>query len=181
VTGHRIAGLWDALTGSVSPIGRFCSLLQFIVRLVQQLLCVSGMTLHIPFIGLLGVGDLLVGLRSKSLRRGQVWVFVGVHITRGLGYGQSAGNQTGGDDGSKHESANLHWCFLRNDDYRKRRKPGKKKVDRFVERRHRFYISAYNASGPKWAYISLVMDGLRKVHHVEAKEMRKRCVQLRAS
>jgi len=55
-------------------VGRFGSLLQLSICLIEQVLCLSRMTFHVKFVGLLGGGDFLKRLRSEPLSGSQIRV-----------------------------------------------------------------------------------------------------------
>jgi len=61
--------------------GRFA---QFAVYLVQEILRFLSVTLHVPFIGLLGRDNFIEGLLTQSLGRRQVWVTVVGDVALGL-------------------------------------------------------------------------------------------------
>lgn len=59
---------------------RFRREFQLPIRLVEQVLRVRGMSLHVPFIGLLRSRDLVIGLFRQPLCRGNVRMLIGINI-----------------------------------------------------------------------------------------------------
>ncbi len=60
--------------GLLISVSRACSHFQLVIRLIQQVLCLLSVTLHIPFICLLGGNDFLVGLAAEALGRSKIRV-----------------------------------------------------------------------------------------------------------
>lgn len=75
-------------------IGSRGGLPKLIVRLIEQIFGVLGMTAHVPFIGLLGLDHLLPGIVAHSLGRREMWMTVAGNVPRGcLGDGDSNGDK----------------------------------------------------------------------------------------
>ena len=62
----------------------FRRLLQFLVRLIEQILGLRSMAGQIEFIGLLGRGDALEGVRGLFLRPAQVGVLLAADVLYGF-------------------------------------------------------------------------------------------------
>lgn len=60
----RISAVQSLLCPSV---GRFCRQLQLVVDLVQEFFGLLSVTFQVPFIGLLGRNDLIVGVPGRGL------------------------------------------------------------------------------------------------------------------
>jgi hypothetical protein len=84
-----------ARVGLFGGIGRLRSCLQLVVDLIEQVLRLLSVTLHVPFIGLLGRNDFFISLSAEPLGGCEIRMFRGGNILLGR-LGDGAPNQKQG-------------------------------------------------------------------------------------
>ena len=81
--------------------------LQFLIRLLKQALGLLGVTVHIPFIGVLRCDDFFISLLAQSLSGGNVRMACAGNVPFGLRERQPA-NEDGSAENSREKASFSH-------------------------------------------------------------------------